>query len=91
MTKKQILNVCINSGGLLGSKVSNFVGLFDTLKAYGISGSEVVEIIDMLPEFSLQNRKDLIRRKIELIKVSSGRDDIYIRNFVKRHPDILLK
>ena len=44
-----------------------------------------------MPEFSLQNRKDLIRRKVEIIQKESGRDDIYIRNFVKRHPDILLK
>lgn len=92
MTHKQVLNVCINSGGLLGSKVSNFIGLFDTLKInYGISAQDVLKILDILPEFALQNRNDMIRRKIELIKRESGRDDIYIRNFVKRHPDILMK
>ena len=48
-------------------------------------------MIDMLPEFALQNRKDMIRRKVEIIKRESGRDDIYIRNFIKRHPDIILK
>jgi hypothetical protein len=85
------LNVCKNSGGILGSKVSNFIGLFDTLKMYGIKATEVVKIIDILPEFALQNRRDLIRRKVELIKKESGRDDIYMRNFIKRHPDVLLK
>ena len=81
----------MNSGGILGSKVSNFIGLFDSLKFYGIKASEVVKIIDVLPEFALQNRRDLIRRKVEMIKKESGRDEIYIRNFIKRHPDILLK
>jgi hypothetical protein len=46
----------MNSGGILGSKVSNFIGLFDTLKMYGIKASDVVDIIDVLPEFALQNR-----------------------------------
>jgi hypothetical protein len=81
----------MNSGGILGSKVSNFVGLFDTLRVYDIKASEVVKIIDTLPEFALQNRRDLIRRKIELIRQESGRDLIYIRNFIKRHPDVLMK
>ena len=85
------MKACIESDGLLGSKVSNFVGLFDTLKHYGVKASTVTEIIDNLPEFALQNRKDLMRKKIELIKQVSGRDDIYVRNFVKRHPDIMLK
>lgn len=54
MTHKQVLNVCINSGGLLGSKVSNFIGLFDTLKInYGISAQDVLKILDILPEFAL--------------------------------------
>ena len=92
MTHWQVMNVCINSGGLLGSKVSNFVGLFDTLRInYGITAQDVLQILAILPEFVLQNRNDMIRRKIELIKRESGRDDIYIRNFVKRHPDILMK
>jgi hypothetical protein len=30
-THKQIKNVCMNSGGLLGCKVGNFKGLFDVL------------------------------------------------------------
>jgi hypothetical protein len=53
MTQKEILNVCCKSGGLLGSKVSNFIGLFDQLKYYGIKASDVVGILNMLPEFAL--------------------------------------
>ena len=81
----------MNSGGLLGSKVSNFVGLFDTLKLYGIKASEVLKILDIIPTFALQNKRDLIRKKVELIQKESGRDDIYMRNLIKRHPDVLLK
>lgn len=66
-------------------------GLFDTLLHYGIKGQETVEILDALPEFALQNRNDIVRRKIELIRKESGRSDIYIRNFIKRHPDIVMK
>ena len=43
------MNICMNSGGLLGSKVSNFVGLFDTLKMYGIKATEVIKLIDTIP------------------------------------------
>jgi hypothetical protein len=43
----------MKSGGILGSKVSNFIGLFDTLKMYGIKATEVVKILDILPEFAL--------------------------------------
>ena len=85
------MNLCINSGGLLGSKVSNFFGLFETLKQYGLKSKDVLSILDDAPEFALQNRKDLLKRKINLIKDVSGRDDIYMRNFIKRHPDIIMK
>jgi len=48
------MNVCCNSGGLLGTKVSNFVGLFNILKLqFGIKASDVLKILDILPEFSL--------------------------------------
>lgn len=54
MTKDQIVRVCSESGGLLASRVSNFVGLFDLLRLnHGIKASEVVEIIDAFPEFVL--------------------------------------
>lgn len=33
----------------------------------------------------------MLIKKVQLIKKESGRDDVYIRNFVKRHPDIVMK
>jgi len=50
-----------------------------------------VDIIHKLPEFALQNRKDLIKRKLDMIKREGQRDEVYMKNFIKRHPDILLK
>mgnify|MGYP001010770314 CR=1 FL=1 len=43
----------MNSGGLLGTKVGNFVGLFDTLKYYGIKSRDVKKILSNLPGFAL--------------------------------------
>jgi hypothetical protein len=43
----------MNSGGLLGTKVGNFVGLFDTLKQYGVSAKDVKNILELLPTFAL--------------------------------------
>ena len=43
LTKEQIINLCSNSGGILGCKVSNYIGLFDFLrKQYGIKASFLV-------------------------------------------------
>lgn len=57
----------------MASKISNFVGLFDYMRlAYQVKASEVVEILDEYPEFVFQNKKDLLRRKIELIKKYGG-------------------
>ena len=33
----------------------------------------------------------MVRRKIEIIKKESGCSTIYIRNFIKRHPDVFMK
>lgn len=56
------------SGGLLACKPSNFVGMFDYLKInYSIKAAEIVKILDDFPELSLQNRRDLLRLKFELI------------------------
>jgi hypothetical protein len=53
-TKEQVIRVSKDSGGILASKVSNFVGLFDLLKKnHNIKASDVVEIIDAYPEFVL--------------------------------------
>ena len=93
MTKEQILNLCQHSGGILASKVSNFVGLFDLLKQqHKIKGEEVVEILDAFPEFVFQNKKDLLRKKIDLIKSNKkSLSDTFIRNLIRRHPDLFLK
>jgi hypothetical protein len=43
MTKEQVVKISKESGGLLASKVSNFVGLFDLLrKDLNIKASDVV-------------------------------------------------
>jgi phage terminase Nu1 subunit (DNA packaging protein) len=80
------------SGGILASKVSNFVGLFDYLRLeHRIKASEVVEILDHFPEMVLQNKKDLIKRKVDIIMKQSKQTDTYIRNLLRRHPDLFLK
>ena len=76
----------------MATKVGNMVGLFDNMKHIGIGATEVRNrILDPLPEFALQNRKDLIRQKFETIKRESGRDHVYMRNFLRRHPDVVMK
>jgi hypothetical protein len=53
-SKEQVIKVSKESGGLLASRVSNMVGLFDLLKKnYNVKASDVVEIIDEFPEFIL--------------------------------------
>lgn len=53
-TKEQVIKVSKDSGGILASRVSNFVGLFDLLKkTYDVKAKDVVEIIDTYPEFVL--------------------------------------
>lgn len=43
LTKEQVIKISKESGGLLASKVSNFVGLFDLLrKDLNIKASDVV-------------------------------------------------
>lgn len=93
LTKEQVIKVSKESGGLLASRVSNLVGLFDLLrKDLGIKATDVVHIIDAYPEFVLQNRKDLLRKKVALIRKSNKNlSDTFIRNLVKRHPDLFLK
>ena len=91
MTKAQITNICVNSGGLLASTRSNFFGLFETMRKNGIDARETIKIIDTHPKFALQNQKDLFKRKIDIILKESGKDEIYMRNFIKRHPDIIMR
>uniref|UniRef100_A0A7S3CN79 Uncharacterized protein n=1 Tax=Strombidium rassoulzadegani TaxID=1082188 RepID=A0A7S3CN79_9SPIT len=91
LTHKQILNYTINSGGLLGSTNTNFKGVFDTLRQYGVTAKEAVGIFDMLPQFTIQNRSGALLKKIRLIQSESGRDDYYMKQLIKRHPDIIMK
>jgi len=51
----------------------------------------VIKILDVCPKFALQNQKDLFKRKIDVIMKESGKDEIYMRNFIRRHPDIVMK
>ena len=39
----------------------------------------------------MQNKKDLIKKKVELIKKSTKISDVYMRNLIRRHPDIFLR
>lgn len=76
----------------MASKISNLVGLFDLLKNdYKIKAKEVVQIIDQYPEFVFLNKQDLLRRKVELIRKHSKLSDMYIKNLIRRHPDLFLK
>eukprot|EP00356_Strombidium_inclinatum_P009900 CAMPEP_0170485584 /NCGR_PEP_ID=MMETSP0208-20121228/4828_1 /TAXON_ID=197538 /ORGANISM="Strombidium inclinatum, Strain S3" /LENGTH=178 /DNA_ID=CAMNT_0010759283 /DNA_START=729 /DNA_END=1265 /DNA_ORIENTATION=- len=91
LSPRRIKNICINSGGVLGAKLSNFKGIFDILKHMGVPARDVIKVLDYYPEFALQNRENLLWKKWKIIRKESGRDDIYLRNFMKRHPDIMIK
>lgn len=91
LTHKQIIDLCVKSGGLLGASVTNFKGTFDTMKAFGINSQDTQKVLDVLPEFILQNIKGSLAKKFYMIKEESGRDKLYMANFVKRHPDIMMK
>lgn len=73
MDKEQIIKLCTKSGGLLGSSVSNFRGVFDSLRQYGLDASEVKQILDVLPEFVMQNRMDMLGKKLRIISFEGGR------------------
>lgn len=68
------MHMSIKSGGLLACKISNFVGLFDYLKLHHkMSAKEVIRIIDEYPEFVMLNRRDMLHKKVEMIKANSGK------------------
>ena len=76
----------------MASKLGTFIGLFDILKReHKIKASEVVVLLDHYPEFVYQNKKDLFRRKIELIRAHTKKSDTYIRTMIRRHPELLLR
>lgn len=92
-TNDQILHLCKHSNGILACKVSNLKGFFDYLKIqHDISASYVIKVLDTYPEFVLQNRRDLLSKKMNLVvKNSPARTDCYLRNLIKRHPDVIMK
>lgn len=52
----------------------------------------MLAIIEYYPEFALQNRRDLIQKKVKLIRqYSPNRSDVYIKNLLKRHPDMFMR
>ena len=52
----------------------------------------MINILDTYPELVMQNRRDLLRKKFDLITTNSpNRSETYIRNLFKRHPDLFLK
>jgi hypothetical protein len=77
---------------VLASKVSNFQGFFDYLKHHhDMKAASVIKILDTYPELVMQNRRDLLRKKFDLIMTNSPhRSETYIRNLFKRHPDLFL-
>lgn len=56
-----------------------------------MKANEVVELLDNFSEFVYQNKKDLLRKKIDLIKNHSKLSETYIRTLIRRHPDLFLK
>ena len=67
-SKDQVIKLCKESGGILASRVSNFIGLFDYLRVFHkIQAKEVVQMIDQCPQFVYLNKKSLLKRKVELI------------------------
>jgi len=59
---------------------------------HDIKAQEVIKILDTYPELVLQNRRDLIMKKFDLISANSpNRSGTYLRNLFKRHPDLFLK
>ena len=60
-------------------------------KQRGVRNKRMLNILDDLPAFSIQNRSNLLQKKIEIIQKKSQRDDKYIQYLISRHPDLLMK
>lgn len=51
----------------------------------------MIKILDEYPEMVLQNRRDLLKKKFDLIILNSpSRSASYLRNLYRRHPDLFL-
>lgn len=91
-TKQQIIKLCSEAEGVLAIKTSSFTGLFDYLKTqWNIKASDVVQIIDHYPEFVFLNRSHMLRKKLNLIRKHSKHNYNYLRQLIKRHPELFLK
>lgn len=73
--------------------MSNFKSLFDFMKSKGICAKDTRKIIDAYPDFAMQYRRELIIKKSKLIEANSPLkvDLRYMRQLLKRHPDLFLK
>lgn len=63
------------------------------MKSKGISAKDTKKIIDAYPGFAMQYRRELIINKSKLIESHSPKkvDLRYMRQLLKRHPDLFLK
>jgi hypothetical protein len=56
-----------------------------------MTATSVIKILDTYPELVMQNRRDLLRKKFDLMMTNSpNRSETYVRNLFKRHPDMFL-
>jgi hypothetical protein len=91
LTKEQIINYTTKNTGLLGCDVSNFKGLFDSMLNYRITAKETKALCDKIPQLVIQNRQGMFTKKILQMQKEGGRSKAYMRNFIKRNPDIFMK
>ena len=59
-TKEQIMRLCCESGGLLGTSHKNFRSMMHFCKHKGVRAKRIIDIMDDLPAFAIQNRQNLI-------------------------------
>lgn len=51
----------------------------------------MLEILETYPEFVMQNRRNLLVKKFNIIDENSpARTNVYKRNLIRRHPDLLM-
>jgi hypothetical protein len=56
-----------------------------------LSATRVIKILDIFPEMVLQNRRNHLKNKFDLImKEQPARQRVYMRNLFTRHPDLFL-
>ena len=60
-------------------------------RRWAIPAREVAQIIDKYPEFAFLNKGQLIMKKMDYIMKVTKKNVTYLRNIIRRHPDILIK